>query len=70
MLFGCVIVRIVAGSIEQMLVDVFKQHVIVSVIRANSNQNRTGLSFAKIPAGCEINSLHTFLNSAVCYFCA
>lgn len=39
---GCVIVRIVAGSIEQMLVDVFKQHVIVSVIHADSNQNRIG----------------------------
>lgn len=27
------------------------------------------LSFAKILAGCEINSLHTFLNWAVCYHC-
>jgi hypothetical protein len=41
MLLDCLTVRIVAGSIEQMLVDVFKQHVIVSVIHANSNQNRT-----------------------------
>jgi hypothetical protein len=41
MLVGCVIVRIVAGSIEQMLVDAFKQYVIVSVNHANSNQDRT-----------------------------
>ena len=27
--------------IEQILVDVFKQHMIVSVIHPNSNQNRT-----------------------------